>query len=303
MSAGPTATSTIPEVRVSVYAQRVLRRWYVVLLAVVVAIGVVRLNGVSSSRGQYEANAVVYMGNPLTPNGGAYQNPPYTTASAVSKLITSDASLGAAAKAAGVTVASLRGRVTSHLLATAATTTTGTKTNSGGTYYEITAQGSWGRRKAAVAVAVLASRLVDSANVYVNQKVTELDKLIATETTAIQTLQTANEQSRKLIDRLAPVAGSNASDAALLVGLLSQISDNTTAISDDQTQLSSNRLSRASALNIEAARVTTRPSGSTVTATNRRSSLAVAAFVGLLVGVGLALAWDALRSRPKVVAT
>ena len=38
-----------------------------------------------------------------------------------------------------------------------------------------------------------------------------------------------------------------------------------------------------------------------MTASSRRSSLIVAAFVGLIVGVLLALVWDAIRNRtPRV---
>jgi LPS O-antigen subunit length determinant protein (WzzB/FepE family) len=36
-----------------------------------------------------------------------------------------------------------------------------------------------------------------------------------------------------------------------------------------------------------------------VTATTRRNSLIIAAMVGLIVGTGLALAWEALATRPR----
>jgi uncharacterized protein involved in exopolysaccharide biosynthesis len=41
------------------------------------------------------------------------------------------------------------------------------------------------------------------------------------------------------------------------------------------------------------------PSGGRVTASNRKSRLIVAIFVGLVVGVLLALLWDAVRRRPR----
>jgi uncharacterized protein involved in exopolysaccharide biosynthesis len=37
--------------------------------------------------------------------------------------------------------------------------------------------------------------------------------------------------------------------------------------------------------------------GRQVSAVKRRSALVVAAFIGLIVGVGLALLWDGVRSR------
>ena len=39
--------------------------------------------------------------------------------------------------------------------------------------------------------------------------------------------------------------------------------------------------------------------GRQVTAIKRKSSLVVAAFIGFIVGVGLALAWDAVRTRRR----
>ncbi len=216
-------------------------------------------------------------------------------------MITSDASLAAAAKAAGVTVQQLKGRVTAHLLSSAATTTSGVKTNSGATIFEVDAQGPWGARKASLIANTLAARVVQSASAYVNAKITQLNAEIKVEQSAITSLQAANQTAQKEVDRLASGAAGDPSQAAIMASLLSLVSSNTVAIGDDQTQLSSNTIQRASAVNIEAPKVTTRAGGHAVTATNRRSSLAVAAFVGLLVGVALALGWDALRARPRPV--
>jgi hypothetical protein len=299
MSAPLTAPSPTAEVRISVYLARVLRRWYLVVLAVAVAIGLVVFHGVSAAKGQYSASATVYMGQPTTPSGGALiTNPPYASASAVSKVITSDASLAAAAKAAGVTIGQLKGRVTAHLLSTAATTTSGVKTTGGATYFEVDAQGPWGARKAALIANTLAARVVQSASGYVNAKITQLNAEIKVEQSAITGLQAATQAAQTQIDKLAGGAAGDPSQAAIMASLLSLVSTNTVAIGNDQTQLSSNTIQRASAVNIEAPKVTTRAGGHAVTATNRRSSLAVAAFVGLLIGVALALGWDALRARP-----
>ena len=302
MSAPPPPAASTAEVRISVYLARVLRRWYLVVLAVVVAIGLVVFHGVSAAKGQYSASATVYMGQPTTPTGGALiLNPPYASGSAVSKVITSDASLAAAARAAGVTVQQLKGRVTAHLLSSSATSTTGVKTTTGGTFFEVDAEGPWGARKAALIANTLAARVVQSASGYVNAKISQLTAEITTEKNNITALEAANQAAQKAIGRLTGGAAGDASQAALLASMLSQVSTNTVAIGNDQTQLSSNIIQRASAVQIEAPKVTTRAGGQAVTAANRRSSLAVAAFVGLLVGVALALGWDALRARPRPV--
>lgn len=297
MSSSQPAETRTTEVRVSEYAQRAAGRWYVIVLTIVVAVGLVVLKGVSSTHGQYDATATVYMGQPLAPGGGPLNYPPYANPSAVTHVITSDSAESAAARAAGVPPATLGGRVTAHLLSST-TSTTGTKTSSGNSFYSVEAQGPWGARKAGTIANTLAGLVARSANAYANQKIAILDASISTEEATIQRLTTNNAVAQKTADRLAPGAGTDASKAAILATLLSGISSNTANINGTQSQLSLNRLQLVSAKNIESAYVSTKANGHSVSATNRRSSLIVAAFVGLIVGIGLALAWDALRRRP-----
>ena len=55
----------------------------------------------------------------------------------------------------------------------------------------------------------------------------------------------------------------------------------------------------AATKDIESAQFITRAVGPPVSATTRRNSLVIAAMVGLIVGTGLALAWEALSTRPR----
>ena len=57
------------EVRLADYAERVARRWYVVILAILVAVGLVLLNALGGGT-TYQAQATVSLGQPLTPSGG-----------------------------------------------------------------------------------------------------------------------------------------------------------------------------------------------------------------------------------------
>ena len=60
------------EVRLSEYAGRVIRNWYVVLITVVVAVLLVVLHTVGTGK-QSQAQATVFLGTPLTPIGGSAQ--------------------------------------------------------------------------------------------------------------------------------------------------------------------------------------------------------------------------------------
>lgn len=277
----------------SVYAERVMRRWYIVVLAMIAGAGIVLLHGVGRSTGQYDAKATVYMGQPVAPGGNAVTNQ-FTNASAVSKVITSDAVLADAARAARVPVSSLQGRITAHLLSSSATTVTGTKTSSGATYFQIEAQGPWGKQAAGTIANVLATHLRDAANVFTDLKEKQLKNTIASEQRAITALEAANAQARAQL----AAAGGSGSEAAILLQIISQ---NTSAITDNQTAIANNQMELASAATVEAASVTTTASGKAVTARTRRSSILIGMLAGLIVGVGLALAWDAVRTRPRVV--
>jgi hypothetical protein len=302
MSEAPPPSAATSEVRVSDYARRVLRRWYVVVLAIVVAIAVVFLHGVSAAHGQSQASAIVYIGQPTTPNGSAvFPNPPFSNPSAVTATINSQATLEAASRASGVPVSEIHGNVAAHLISSggggAAATAAG-KSSSGANYYSVVAQGPWGARKAAAIANSLAAAVRKGASTYSTIKIRQLRIAIAGERSSIATLEAVTASAQRTASGLAAKAGSNPSDAAIQASLLSQISANTTTIASTRNQLSQDTISLASATGIEAPQITTVAVGHGVSATNRRSSLVVAAGVGLIVGVALALALDALRSRP-----
>jgi hypothetical protein len=290
-------------VRVSDYARRVLRRWYVVVLAIIVAIAVVFLHGVSAAHGQSQASAIVYIGQPTTPNGSAvFPNPPFSNPSAVTATINSQASLEAASRASGVPVSEIRGNVAAHLLSGggggAAAAAAAAKASSGANYYTVIAEGPWGARKAAAIANSLAAAVRNGASTYSSIKIRQLRVAIAGERSSIATLETTDASAQRTANALAPKAGSNPSDAAVMASLLSQISANTATIASTRNQLSQDTISLASATGIEAPQITTVAVGHGVSATNRRSSLVVAAGVGLIVGIALALAVDAVRRRP-----
>jgi hypothetical protein len=58
------------EVRVTDYARRVARRWYIVVGSVIIAVGLVFLHAVSGSSNQATATASLYLGQPLASGGG-----------------------------------------------------------------------------------------------------------------------------------------------------------------------------------------------------------------------------------------
>ena len=286
--------SAAREVRVSEYVQQVIRRWYVVVATVVVAVLLVVLRGVSPAH-TTEGTATVYLGQPVTPGGGAvFSNPPFGSLSSAQTVANSDAVLKAAAAAAGVSVSSVRGNVAVHQAGGGATAS---KAAGGPVTVTVIVQGSWSHTRSARTIAgVVAAAVQRSANTYQAVKIAQYTQEVAGEQRQLSALRQNLAVENTQIARLAGSAG----NGLALVALLNQRTADTTQIVSLTNQLSNDQTSLASVRTIEAAQIISAPAGRTVTATTRRSSLVIAAFIGLIVGCLIALAWEAMR-RPRGV--
>jgi hypothetical protein len=285
------------EVRLTEYAGRVARNWYVVVVAVAAAVLLVVLHAVGTGK-QAQAQATVYLGTPLTPTGGSSQNFTYATnpASAQAYLHTGSVLDAAAAKGGIKSGAALR----RHLSVTALQTTT-SKTTGQTPNIQITLQGPYKRTAAVAAVTSLGDALIAWANRYQTAKSDVLATQITTDKATIATLQSTLTAAQ---DELKHLSGMSSSDRATITAtLLSTISDTGDRIDTVSYQLTQNEILQASAKNAEAASYVQMPSGGKVSPANRKSSLIVAVFAGLIVGVILALLWDAVRRRPRRVST
>ena len=288
----PVEPASAREVRVSVYVDRVLHRWYIVLAVIVVAVLLVALRGASPAH-TTEGTATVYLGQPVTPGGGApFVNPPFGSLSSAQTVASSDSVLQAAASAAGVSAASLHGHVAVHLAGGAAAL--GAKATGGPVTAEVIAQGSWAHvQTARVIAAVIAHAVQRSANTYQTVKATQYAQQIATEQHEVTALQQNMALASSQIARLG--ANPSGNNAIALAALLNQRSSDAALLGTTQDQLSSDQIALASVRTVESAQIIGAPIGRTVTATTRRSSFVIAAFIGLIVGCLLALGWEAMR--------
>lgn len=287
----PVDSQSAREVRVSVYVERVLRRWYAVVAAIVVAVLLVVLRTASPAH-TTEGTATVYLGQPVSQGGGVFSNPPFSSLNSAQTVATSDAVLQAAATAGGVSAASLRGHVAVHQAGGAALSA---KTTGGPVTVQVIVQGSWPHTRTARAiVTVIAAAVQHSANTYQSVKITQYGRQVAAEQHEVTTLQQDLAAAGAQITKL--TANPSGAGALALTALLNQRSSDSELLSSVQDQLSNDRVSLASIRTIEAAQIITAPVGRTITATTRRSSFVIAAFIGLIVGCLLALGWEAMRA-------
>jgi hypothetical protein len=284
------------DVRISDYAARVVRRWYIVVLCVVVAIGLVLLNSVGGNT-KYQAQATVFMGQPLTPFGGqTITSSLVTNPTAAATYVRSDEVIKKAAAAAGVKARALR----SHLTVTPQGGATAAKAAGAGTTVAITlrAPNSWTKDQATESVRSLADQLIQFANTYQAAKQTLLGEQVKTDQEMLDTLRRTVDRAHSALNALDRSSLSPLNKALAQGTLLSTISTAGSRIDDISLQMTQYQVFLAAAKTIEAAGYVQEPSVQSLSATGKRSSLIVAIFAGLIAGVILALLWDALR-RPR----
>ncbi len=295
VSQNPTSERT-NEVRISEYAGRVMRNWYVVLVAVVAAVLLVVLNTVGTGK-QFQGQATVFLGQPLTPAGGsAITNTLAANPTTAQAYLHSTAVVDKAAAAAHIKSGTvLRNHTSVTVLAGSSTAkTTGANPN-----IQITVLGPWDKTSVTAAVSSLGDSLIAWASTYQNAKITLLDRQIIVDQTEIATLQKVVDQAQAQVVALAHQSVTPAERASISSTLLSTIATAGSRIDEISYQLTTNQLFKASATDVESAGYVQQPSGQSVSATKRKSSLIVAVFTGLVVGVILALLWDAVRRRPR----
>jgi hypothetical protein len=283
------------EVRLSEYAGRVARNWYVVLVTVIAAVLLVVLHTVGTGK-QSQAQATVFLGSPLTPVGGAVQqNTAIANSTSATAFLHTGAVLAAAASKAGIKSGPA---IRKHLSVTALQSST-TKSTGGPPNIQITLQGPFSRTASVAAVKSLGDSLIGWANRYQSEKVNLMSTQIATDQATIKSLQSALDAAQAQLRSVGRSNMSSTDRATTTAALLGIISDTGDRIDTISYQLTQNQIVRASAADVEAAGYVQQPSGGRVSAANRKSSLIVAVFAGLIVGVILALLWDAVRRRPR----
>jgi hypothetical protein len=288
------------EVRVTEYVRRAARRWYVVVLAIVAAVAVVFLHGVSGATKQSSATASVYLGQPFTPGGASVlTSTPLSNPQISIQFVTAPQQIAKAADAAGIDHSSLRKHV-SVLSSSGSGTGTGKAAAGGGPpTITITVEGPWTPAKVETVANTLAGSLIDYANRYTNLKMRLIAARIASEKAEMATLKEVQTRAHANLAAIDASSEPPLQKVAASSPLVSDLSASATQIGQLTLNLTNDQVTLVAARDIESAQFISRATGRKVSAATRRSSLIIAAMVGLIVGVGLALAWEALSVRPR----
>jgi uncharacterized protein involved in exopolysaccharide biosynthesis len=266
------------EVDLGQYASVVAARWWLPVAGLVA--GLVAGYLLSLGAGDvYRAEALLYLGQPFSPNGNAPVQSLATNPRTVGEIVRSEAALRKAAAEAGLPVSKLRGRV-----ATQALTGTGAPRVGTTPLVEISVQGE-SRGKVAAAANALATTVIEDVSGYVDVKIDTFERQLAAYEAALASIGKRLNQLNETIQTadLAPL------EELVLVSQIDNAEQRRGQLLDLQAQT---QQQLALAQNVEASRIVERAVASKTTAQSRRNSLLVGGAIGLLLGLIAALVWD-----------
>jgi uncharacterized protein involved in exopolysaccharide biosynthesis len=265
--------------------ERIAARWWLPVLGIV--LGLVVGFALALGGGKvYEAETLVAMGQPFSPNGGAPVQSFLTNPRAVSEIIRSESALRKAANAAHLRVRSLRGKVS--------TTTVGASgpgaRPTGAPLVPIKVIAAQPRKAERAADSVAKVVLARTSAQYVDTKITAFNEQLDSIQDSLNTLapriaaaeQAVNEPGLGSLDKL--VVLSALDNAQARRGQLLDLQ------SDVQQQL-------ALAENVEKAQVIEPAAAAKATARSGRNGALVGGLIGLLLGCAAALLADPFLAR------
>ena len=163
----------------------------------------------------------------------------------------------------------------------------------------ITVAGGWPRATVQTVANSLAQALIGYANRYTALKAKLVSARIATEQGQLKALQ---EVQRRAHANLAAIDASTEAPLTKVAAESPYVSALATAAEQLGTlteDLTSDQVALVATRDLESAQFIAHATGRKAGATTRRSSLVIAAVVGLIAGTALALAWEALAARPR----
>jgi hypothetical protein len=261
------------EVDLGRYWSAIVAHWWLPLLGLIVGAVIGYLISLGGKQ-VWRANATLFLGAPYSVVGSVPLQGPQTNPSTVGTIARAEDSIQRAAAQAGMRAGELRGNVSTKTISTGVGT--GTTRTTANPLVRITVQAAT-RRKAQVAANALSAIVVDKLAPYTDRKIDNLNALIAADQDEIDAIKRQ-------------IAGSSDPTAKAVFAV--HLGD----VVDDQLQA---RQLLIQAQEIERPKLLTRAAAVKTTARSKRNSVVVAALLGLVIGLIVALAWEPLVVRRR----
>jgi capsular polysaccharide biosynthesis protein len=278
------APGTEQEIDLRSYVDRILKRWWIVAICVVLAVVASFTLTRTSNKNLTQGTATVYLGQPVSPNGSLVPNPLSSNPLYATALAKQRPYQETAEEAAGLADGALKGHVSVSLISTAV----GVK-GIAVPLAQVTVQGPFTPAQSAAAANSMAEQIVAKANAYTDAKkdavIVSRDKLQERiDALAADAAGVAAQLEQLAIANLTPAE--RASLTAPLLGIL-QYDSNTEALL--QEQLPDLQAQVDYIANVEGGSVITPARGAKVAPTSKQFSVLVAIVLGLIVGILLAI--------------
>ncbi len=278
------APGTEQEIDLKGYLDRVIARWWVVAICVVLGVVASFTLSTTDDKKLTRGTATVFLGQPVSPNGSLVPNPLSSNPLYANALARQPAIQQPAARAAGLAPDALRGQVSVELISTAV----GVK-GTAVPLAQVIVQGPFTPAESADAANALAEAIVNEANLYTDAKKVGATAARDRLRERIDSLSTQADETQAQIDELLQSnlpAAERASLTTPLLGML-QYSSNTEALLAEQLPGLEAQVDYIE--NVEAGRIVTPAKGTKVAPASKQFSLLVAIVLGFVVGILLAI--------------
>jgi len=267
------------EVDFAGYARAIAARWWLLLLGAVLG-GVIGFLVGRSDGSTFQAQAIVYLGQPLTATGSSGIASLASDPSGVAAIARSQEVVDEVAAQVGMSPAELRRGVSASALGER-------RAQSAVTLVGITVRGDE-RAPAERASNLLAEEVVDRSSTYIDAKIATYEQRLEAQEERVARLERQVDQVGAAIQ----ARGELSSAEQLTLSTLLALYQEQLAGARD-TILSVEQLLTV-AREVERGRVVTEASAARVDARSTRTSIVVGAFIGLLLGALAALLWGPL---------
>jgi uncharacterized protein involved in exopolysaccharide biosynthesis len=264
---------------------RIAARWWLPVLGLVLGLVAGYLLALGGGK-VYEAETLVAMGQPFSPNGGAPVQSFLTNQRAVAEIIRSESALRKAANAADLPVRALRGKVSSAVVGASGPGARPT----GAPLVTIRVIAAQPRRAERAADALAAEVITRTSAQYVDTKITAFN----------EQLESIQEQLNTLVPRITQLErsvnepGLAALDKLVLLSALDNAQARRGQLLDLQSDV---QQQLALAQNVEKAQVVEPAAAVKTTARSGRNSALVGGLIGLILGCAAALLADPFLAR------
>ena len=264
------------EVDFAGYARAIAARWWLLVLGAVLG-GVIGFLVARSDGSTFQAQAIVYLGQPLTATGSSSISSLASDPSGVAALARSQEVVDEVAGRVGMSPAELRRGVSASALGER-------RAQSAVTLVGVTVRGDEG---AAVeqAANLLAEEVVDRSSSYADAKIAGYEQRLETQQDRLATLE-------RQVDEVAAVirdpSDLGTAERLTLTTLLAVYQEQVAGARD---QILTVEQLLTVARDVERGKIVTEASAARVDARSTRTSIVVGAFIGLLLGALAALLW------------